>query len=164
VRKFLRRAWLPVLCSVVFFLLGIAAGSAGSGTPSSAPSPASTASVTPPATRATTAAPHPKSTPSSVTLLHVSGSGNYNSAPFTVGGDDPQLVVTYTFSGNADESGPDNFIADVISSGDDQNIVNTIAASGGTTTRVYPEPDGDTSYHLSVQASGSWSFTITEAG
>jgi hypothetical protein len=98
------------------------------------------------------------------TLAHYSGSGQWNSPPFKLVGDNPEVKVTYSYSGNGDSFGADNFIADMVSSGDDVSIANDIAYSGGKTTRLYPDVSfgGSRRYHLEIQASGNWTFTVKE--
>jgi hypothetical protein len=119
-----------------------------------------TTTVTVTQTQTVTASP---STTAGTVLLKQSGSGNWNSPAFQVGTTSPELQVIYSFSGNDLGGQASNFIADVESSDDDQNVANTIASSGGNTTDIYPNTSsGDTTYHLSVEADGSWSFTITE--
>jgi hypothetical protein len=91
-----------------------------------------------------------------------SGSGSWNSPPFTVC-DNAVLGVAYSFSGNGDQFGASNFTADIVSPGDDQSIANVIQSAGGTKTTIYPDTGfGGKVYHLSVTASGKWSFTISE--
>jgi non-ribosomal peptide synthetase component E (peptide arylation enzyme) len=47
--------------------------------------------------------------------------------------------------------------------GDDQSIANVFeSVSGGTTTTVYLQPQASGDYYLSVQASGSWTFNLSE--
>lgn len=106
----------------------------------------------------------PQATPGQVILKH-SGTGSWNSPPFEVGGGSPQLEVTYSYHGNgASCCGADNFSADIKSADDDQTVANDFESwSGSKTNEVYPDTSsGDTTYHLEVTASGSWSFTITE--
>lgn len=96
-------------------------------------------------------------------LISRSGSGEWNSEPFTVTGDSPVLKVTYSYWGNSSGYGGDNFIAHIDSASDMNSVANTIATSGGKTTMIYPDlSSGDTAYHLEVQATGQWSFTITQ--
>jgi len=104
--------------------------------------------------------------PASGVLLSQSGTGSWNSEPFTVNGDAPQLKVTYWYTGNATMGSGDNFIADITSSDDMLSIANDIATSGGKTTTVYPDVSygGSHVYHLEVEATGSWHFTVTQAG
>ena len=125
------------------------------------PSPAVTVFRTaPPVTITQTVTP--SATPGQVLLKH-NGTGIWVSPPFLVSSSAPQLTVTYTFSGNLIGGQPDNFAADISSADDTQRFANTIAASGGGTTTVYPDTtSGDATYHLDVMASGSWTVTITE--
>ncbi len=152
-------------------LIGMIAGIAGGAGGGSKPAAASTSAPAAP----TTQAPAPVATTPAApqnTVYKYSGTGNWSSPTFNIPDDVSSVVVTYSYSGNimageysgnimAGESEGDNMIADIQSSSDDQSIVNTIGVSGGTTTTVYPTPGGDNAYHLSVTATGSWSFTIT---
>lgn len=103
--------------------------------------------------------PAPKAAAQTFTF---SGSGDWNSPSFPVGS---TVTLRYSYwnntMGNGD--GGDNFIADLVSNSDDQSIVNAIAVSGGTTTTIYPNTSfgGSDVYHLSVTATGPWSFTLT---
>lgn len=172
-RHRVRNTVLAILGAFVLLIIILIA------TAPSAPKPSHPAAGTPAATQSSApaqpAAPSsaaPVATQSAVPVMgrKFAGTGNWNSAPFTLSG--APLTVTYSFSGNImpGELQGDNFIADVVSPGaiqlgDDQQIVNTIATSGGATTTLYPDiTRSGTSYHLSVTATGSWSFTITEAG
>ncbi len=94
-----------------------------------------------------------------------SGSGQWNSPEFTLSCQTPAVKVTYSYSGNDLGGSASNFMADIQTpgTGDDQQIANTIASSGGTTTTVYPDTSvAGSRYYLSVQADGSWSFTLSE--
>jgi hypothetical protein len=114
------------------------------------------AQVTPAAqSGSATHAPKPKPT-----VYRFSGSGEWNSPEFKVGS---KMTVTYSYANNTSGDGGDNFAADIENNNDDQQIADDIAVSGGKTTTLYPDlsfgnPD---IYHLSVDATGSWSFTIT---
>lgn len=169
--------WARIAFSIAgaFILLGIGA-SIGASSARTAAKPEPSVTVYTPGARVTvppetvTAAPvtvtaTPQARPGQVLLRH-SGSGNWNSAPFQVSGDSPQLTVTYSYSGNGSDGSPDNFTADIENGSDDQLVANDIAWSGGKTTSIYPDTTtgGGTSYHLAVQATGSWTFTVTEAG
>ena len=94
------------------------------------------------------------------------GSGQWNSSEFTLSCDTPAVLVRYQFTGNTDTLGTaDNFIANLRSpAGDDESIANAIAGSGGSSTTVYPDArlTGSRQYYLSVIATGSWSFAISE--
>jgi len=106
----------------------------------------------------------PASSSGPVTIGSFHGTGDWNSPLFTLDGH--PLTVIYSYSGNIlpGESEGDNFQADVESSGDIQQIANDIATSGGAATTLYPDTAlGGASYHLSVTATGSWSFTLKEA-
>jgi hypothetical protein len=95
---------------------------------------------------------------------HYTGTGNWNGPPFRLVGSSPEVRVAYSCTGNATFGSPDNFIADLVSPHDDQLIASTIADSGSRTTRLHPDLSNGESprYHLEAQASGSWSFTISE--
>jgi hypothetical protein len=101
--------------------------------------------------------------PPALTVGKYSGTGDWNSPPFTLNGN--PLTVTYSYSGNimSGETQGDNFAADVENSSDDQSVANLIGVQGSATTTLYPDTSsgGDT-YHLAVTATGSWQFTITE--
>jgi hypothetical protein len=104
---------------------------------------------------ATTHAPKPKPT-----VYRFSGSGEWNSPEFKVGS---KVTVTYSYTNNTSGEGGDNFAADIENNNDDQQIANDIAVSGGKTTTLYPDLSFGNAdmYHLSVDATGSWSFTMT---
>lgn len=92
-----------------------------------------------------------------------SGSGSWQSPPSLLGCNSPIITVKYSYSGNGSSIGADNFIASLASGSDDQPIANDIAYSGGKTTTLYPDTSlGDLTYHLSVAATGSWSFKLIE--
>jgi hypothetical protein len=93
-------------------------------------------------------------------VYRFSGSGEWNSPEFKVGS---KVTVTYSYARNTDGDGGDNFAADIENSGDDQQIADDIAVSGGKTTTLYPDLSfgAQDMYHLSVQATGSWTFTMT---
>jgi hypothetical protein len=162
--RFARIIGLVIVIAVIF-IFGVVAGAFGAGS-KAAPAPSPAVTVTAPAQPApavtVTETAAPSASPGQV-LLKRSGSGNWNSPPFQVSPDSPQLQVTYRYSGNYSSGSADNFSL-VIKSADDDNLVdNTISGSGGTTTDVYPDTSsGDTTYHLEMGASGSWSVTITE--
>jgi hypothetical protein len=98
------------------------------------------------------------------TVLTFIGSGQQNSDTFRLHPGNTKLRVTYSYSNNSSGFGGDNFIADLVSSTDDLQIANEIAVSGGKTTLLYPDLSfgGSRSYHLEIQATGSWSFTIKQ--
>jgi hypothetical protein len=112
----------------------------------SSPAPAPTVTVT-----QTVNAP-------SVSVAKYSGTGDWDSSEFTLDGN--MLTVTYSYSGNSDGFGGSNFVGDIESSTDDQNFVNTIGTSGSATTHAYPTGTG--AYHLSIEATGSWTVTIAQ--
>jgi hypothetical protein len=98
------------------------------------------------------------------TVLAFSGSGQQNSNTFRIHPGNTKLRVTYSYRNNSSGFGGDNFIADLVSSTDDLSIANEIAVSGGKTTILYPDLSfgGSRDYHLEVQATGGWSFTIQQ--
>ena len=129
------------------------------------PGPTVTATATLPAPTVTrTATVHVTQTatvaPPALTVARYSGTSNWNSPQFTVTGDSPVLTVTYSYSGNNDS----NFVADLTSGSDDQQIANDIGTSASRTTTLYPDTSGGNTYHLTITATGSWSVKITEAG
>lgn len=131
------------------------------------PGPTVTVTVPGPTVTKTVAGPTVTKTAQPAVLMTktFSGSGQWNSPEFTLKCSSPAVKVTYRFSGNTNGFGGDNFMADLQSpSGDDQQIANTIATSGGKTTTVYPDTSfgGSKRYYLSVQADGSWKFTLSE--
>jgi hypothetical protein len=96
-------------------------------------------------------------------IASYNGSGTWNSPQFRL--HDSPVRVTFSYSGNgSSEYGGDNFMADLVSSSDDLMIANDIAISGGKTTTLYPDMSygGSPNYHLEVEATGSWSFTISQ--
>ena len=162
-RHRVRTAILASVAGLALLIIGLSIGSAGSKPAAATPAPTVTTTViqhapAPTATQTThvtvtqtaTVAPPP------VTVARYSGTSDWNSPQFTLSGQ--PLTVTYSYSGNQDS----NFIADVENSGDDQSIANTIGSDGGATTTLYPAGSG--AYHLTVEATGSWSVTITQAG
>lgn len=149
-------------------LIGIGVSIGASGHTKAAPSPTVTVTKTAPAPSATNTTTVTQTAiatvpPPALTVGKYSGSGDWNSAPFTLDGS--PLTVDYSYSGNImpGETSGDNFIADVENSGDDQSIANLEGVSGGATTTLYPDTGSGDVYHLSVQATGSWQFTITES-
>jgi Protein of unknown function (DUF732) len=96
-------------------------------------------------------------------IARFTGSSNWNSAPFTLHNGSPVKVV-FSYWGNSMGYGGDNFIADMVSSTDDQPIANDIAVGGGKTTMLYPDLSmgGSPDYHLEVTATGGWSFKIMQ--
>jgi len=142
---------LGLLGVVLIIVLPIVAGG-GSSTPGSAPAASTSA--------------HPKAgqpaKPQQATkaLLSRSGKGNWNSPPFHVTGS--PIKVTFRFSGNSSLGSGDNFIMDVISPAnfDDLSIANTIGVHGGKTTTVYPSSAGQ--YHVEIQATGDWAIKLTQ--
>lgn len=149
-------------------ILGVAALAAAGCTSTSTktvPGPTVTATVIPPAATVTATVPGPTVTvtttaqPPTLASKSWGGSANWNSPPFELSCTSPAVNVNYSYSNNQDS----NFIADLQSSSDDQNIANTIGSSGGTNTTVYPQPQSTTdTYHLSVTATGSWTFKLSE--
>ncbi len=96
-------------------------------------------------------------------IASYNGSGTWNSPQFRL--HDGPVRVTFSYSGNgSSQYGSDNFMADLVSSSDDLMIANDIAVSGGKTTTLYPDMSYGASpdYHLGVEATGSWSFTISQ--
>jgi hypothetical protein len=156
-------------CTAVAALLGfiIASSTGGHTTIKDVPGPAVTVTAPAPAVTRTahvTVTQTATVQPAPLVSEKFSGSGDWNSPEFTLNGN--AVVVTYSYSGNimSGEIQGDNFIADIESSSDDQSIANTIGSSGSATTNIYPDTTSPAPYHLSVQATGSWSFTITESG
>ena len=92
-------------------------------------------------------------------VARYSGTGNWNSDQFALSGN--PVTVKFSYWNNTSGYGGDNFIADITNSDlDDLSIANEIATAGGKTTTLYPSSDG--LYHLEVQATGSWTVTITQ--
>lgn len=158
----MRKTYLAAGLIGLAALAGCASQHPAAHTPAAKPAPAVTITQSVPGPTVTVTQT-PVAQPGQVLLKH-SGSGNWNSDPFQVSSDSPQLRVTYTYSGNGSDGSPDNFSADIENGTDDQLVANDISWSGGKTTNIYPDPSlsNSTSYHLSVSATGSWSFTVTE--
>jgi hypothetical protein len=169
-----------VFTGITALIIVIVVAVAGSTTPSvsanAAPPPTSApASHAPkssaPAAPATSApaaqAPAPAAAPAFApkVLYTGSGTGQWNSAPFTVANtSNPQLKVTFSYSGNATDGSADNMMIDVKSSGDDLSLANDIAVSGGKTTYLYPDLSmgGSSAYHVEVDGTGYVKITITQ--
>lgn len=149
-------------------LVAIAVGACGSTT--TVPGPATT--VTVPGTTITTTVTVPGATitqtvsppppPAGTQIGTWSGTGNQVTPAFNApaSGD---YIVRWTFSGNdADGSaGGDNFIIGVTdSSADALGLPNTIATSGSGSTEVTGASGVET---FNVQATGSWTITVTSA-
>ena len=89
------------------------------------------------------------------------GQGQWTSAPVRFGCSGP-LTVTYVFQENSTGGTPDAFAAEV----DDSNgalvgsIDKQVAAAGGKTTTLYPASPEVPPFHLTVGATGLWSFTF----
>jgi hypothetical protein len=158
--------------AVVALVIGIAVGASASGTttvtkPVPGPTITATQTVAGP-TPTVTQTTHVKVTqtvnvpPPALTVASYHGTGSWNSPQFNVS-DGAVLTVRFSYWNNTSGYGGDNFIADIVSSGDNLSLANDIAVSGGKTTTVYPDTSlgGSNLYHLEVQATGPWSVTIS---
>jgi hypothetical protein len=123
------------------------------------PTVTATVQVAGPTVTETAAAPPPAA---GTKLGSWSGSGNQVTPAFNApaSGD---YIVAWTFSGNDADgaSGGDNFIIDATDSGADAlSLPNVIATSGSGSTEV-TGASGTESFN--VQATGSWTITVTSA-
>jgi hypothetical protein len=125
------------------------------------PGPTVTATVQVAGPTVTQTAPAPQ--PAAGTRLGSwSGSGNQVTPAFNAP-DSGDYVVSWTFSGNDADgaSGGDNFIISANDSGADAlSLPNVIATSGSGSTEV-TQASGTESFN--VQATGSWTITVTSA-
>lgn len=153
------------LAVVALFVLGGVIGAIdGGGTtaPSAITSaPAATEGPTSPAVDTAPAATEAPATQPAVKPLSktFSGSGNWNSPPFTLNAD--SVKVTFHYSGNYLGGIPSNFIVSLEAGDDSVPVANDIAGRGGKTTTVYPNSPGSR-YHLAVMADGHWTVTVQE--
>jgi hypothetical protein len=160
-KRHIARNILIGVAALVVLIIALGAVASKGKTPSPAASPAAPAATSPAsASPAAVAAPPPA--PPRV-LIRFDGSGIRNSPPFNVGSG--ALTVHYSFDCAAFGSSG-NFVADLLYgnqssfSSDDQPIANALAASGSTTTTVYPQDPGR-DYYLSVDSECSWKIKVT---
>lgn len=94
-----------------------------------------------------------------------SGSGNQNTAPFTVP-DSGSYIVSWTYSGNVDasfgDSQPTNFSILGTGSGFGGDLPNDIAASGHGSTEV-TNGSGTESFNVQSSSSSRWTITVVAA-
>ena len=100
-------------------------------------------------------------------LFKKGGTGPWSSGTFYIAGQEPRLRVTYSYSHNGDQYGPDNFAGWVESSTDAQLFVNDIARSGGKPTNLYPYVRYGNSrrYHVSIEGCATnarWHVKVVE--
>ena len=88
-------------------------------------------------------------------LIHFSGNGILNSAPFNV----PSGTITARYSYRNCVGGSGNFIADLTDGSDDQSIANALGSRGHKTTTLYPT-DTPGQYHLQVDSECSFSLVL----
>jgi hypothetical protein len=176
-KPFPRRRWVKVTGAItggsLIAIVAFAAGHGG-GTPAAATAPA-TPATTAPATPTTTAPATPKATtparpaasPASPapakpqTLLQASGSGNYTTARFTVGGSG-DYDVYWTYKPNADFASQGmsaNFSVQADNGNDMQfNDPNQLGTGGSGVVHVY----GDAGTHyLTITGESDWTITVT---
>lgn len=139
--------------------IGAAIGSAGSGHTTLVPVPGPTIVQHDPGVTKTVAPPPPAA---GTTVLDDSGSGTAVTRPFTVGGSG-DYIVSWTYSGNSDSSGPSNFIVSEDGGNDinaSSSLPNDIAASGTGSTMT----TGDAGTHtFNVQSEGNWTIKVVTA-
>jgi len=166
-KPLLRRRWVKVTGAITGgSLIAIVAFAAGRGgdTPAAATAPAKPAMTAPAAPETTTPA-KPAAPPASPaparpqTLLQASGSGNYTTAKFTVGGSG-DYDVYWTYKPGADFAGQSvNFMV-TADNGSDLNFndPNQLGTGGSGVVHVY----GDAGIHyLTITGEADWAITVT---
>jgi hypothetical protein len=164
-----RRRWVRVSGAItggsLIAIVAFAAGHTG-GTPAAATAPAKP-SMTAPATPKATTPARPAAPPASPaparpqTLLQASGSGNYTTAKFTVGGSgDYDVYWTYKPSADFASQGMSaNFSVQADNGSDMQfNDPNQLGKGGSGVVHVYG--DGGTHY-LTITGEADWTITVT---
>lgn len=159
------KAVLGVMAGGALIGIGAAIGSAGQPAAKAAsPVPAVTVTQSVPGPEVTvteTVAPAPP--PAGSVIGTFRGSGNQVTRAFNVP-DSGDYIVTWTYSGNADDSlgssSPSNFIVTETGDGVGLGLPNAIGISGSGSTEV-TGADGTDS--LNVQAAGQWVITVKSA-
>jgi len=167
-KPLLRRRWVKVTGAITGgSLIAIAAFAVGhgGGTPAAATGaarPAATAPATPKATKPT-APPASPAPARPQTLLKASGSGNYTTAKFTVGGNgDYDVYWTYKPSADFASQGMSANFSIEADSGSDLNFnnPNQLGAGGSGVVHVY----GDAGIHyLTITGEADWTVTAVSA-
>jgi hypothetical protein len=168
-KPLLKRRWVKVTGAItggsLIALVAFAAGHGG-GTPAAATTPARAAATAPAAHKATapakSAAPPASPAPARPqTLLQASGSGNYTTAKFTVGGSgDYDVSWTYKPSAAFASQGLSaNFSVQADNGNDLQfNDPNQLGTGGSGVVHVY----GDAGTHyLTITGEADWTITVT---
>jgi hypothetical protein len=145
--------------------IGAAIGSAGSSNPAVTVTgqavPGPTVTVTEPGDTTTVAPPPPEQ---GTVLKTFTNKGNQVTPAFNVP-DDGDYIVTWSYSGNIDDSfgdsQPSNFAITEAGDGIGLGLPNDIAGSGSGSTEV---TGADGTDRLNVQAVGSWMIQIKSAG
>lgn len=152
------------LAVVVVVAVAVSAGhesTDGTGVTAAPASPAAAASPAAPAPTAPPAVQHVTKT--------ITGHGSETTGPLHFGCviDGNPIKVVYSYSGNSEGYGGDNFTAeldDVSGMPVGDGIVNDIAESGSHETNLYPDEDFSTPpFHLAVEGDqeAHWSFKFT---
>jgi hypothetical protein len=170
-KPLLRRRWVRVTGAItgggLIAVVAFAAGHGG-GTPAAATAPAKPA-ATAPATPKVTKPPRPATPPASPaparqqTLLTASGSGNYTSAKFTVGGSgDYDVYWTYKPSADFASQGMSANFSIEADNGNDLNFndPNQLGTGGSGVVHVY----GDAGTHyLTITGEAGWTVTAVSS-
>jgi hypothetical protein len=164
-----RRRWVKVTGAItggsLIAIVAFAAGHGG-GTPTAATAPTKPAATAPAAPKATT--PAQPATPSASpaparpqTLLQASGSGNYTTAKFTVGGSgDYDVYWTYKPSAEFASQGLSaNFSVQADNGNDLQfNDPNQLGQGGSGVVHVYADAG---THYLTITGEADWTITVT---
>jgi len=146
---------LAVVAGAALVGIGVAIGSS-SGRPAPVPAVTTTAVREVPGPDVTVLEPAP---PDGGVIGTYRGAGSQVTPEFNVP-DSGDYIVAWSFSGNADSSGPSNFIVTEAGPGTDTGLPNVIGVKGSGSTEVLGAGPTD---RLSVQAAGSWTIVIKSA-
>lgn len=157
----LLKALAGIAAGIVVLVIGIAIGSAGRQVKTVA-SPAVTVTAT-----ATQQVPGPVVTETAVApapaaggvIGKYKGTGNQVTPSFNVP-DSGSYIVRWSYTGNSDSYGPTNFAISNTGDGMGLGLPNDIADHGSGSTQVTGATGTDS---LNVQATGSWTVTVTAA-
>jgi hypothetical protein len=160
-KPLLRRRWVKATGAItgggLIAVVAFAAGHGG-GTPAAATAPAKPAATAPAAPQATNPAPaRPQ------TLLKASGSGNYTTARFTVGGNgDYDVYWTYKPSADFASQGMSVNFSIEADNGNDLNFNNPNQLGTGGSGVVHVYGDAGTHY-LTITGEADWTVTVVSS-
>jgi hypothetical protein len=167
-KPLLRRRWVKVTGAItgasVIALVAFAAGHSG-GTPAAATGAAKPAATAPATPRATKPAAPPASPASArpQTLLKASGSGNYTTAKFTVGGSgDYDVYWTYKPSADFASQGMSANFSIEADNGSDLNFNDPNQLGTGSSGVVHVYGDAGNHY-LTITGEADWTVTAVSA-